>query len=285
MSVQKFYNALLRPKKNPANPEECAARPISAKTVRNVHGVLHKALDMAVVLKKLKENPTNACKLPKTNDRVGTPLDEETIPLFLEAIKGHPHEYLYKIALFTGLREGEVLGLQWNHLNFSKHTLDISQQLWKERKKGGKYEFTLPKNDKVRMLVLPEAVLELFRLQKEKQKQMRENAGSLWMKENNLIFSNAVGGYLSYRTVYDCFKRIVKKIGHPEIRFHDLRHTYTVIAIKNGDDPKTVQGNLGHATAAFTLRVYAHVTDGMKQQSADRMDHFIHDLDGGEAKI
>lgn len=65
------------------------------------------------------------------------------------------------------------------------------------------------------------------------------------------------------------------KLGHPEARFHDLRHTYAVAAIKSGDDIKTVQENLGHATAAFTLDVYGHVTSQMKQASASRMEQFI----------
>ena len=68
--------------------------------------------------------------------------------------------------------------------------------------------------------MLPDAVPELFRLQEEKQAQMRENAGSLWMKESNFVFTNEVGKFISYRTVYDCFKRIVKKIGYPKVRFH-----------------------------------------------------------------
>ena len=152
--------------------------------------------------------------------------------------------------------------------------LTIKQQLRKEQKKGGAYYFSPPKNGKSRTLVLPNAVLDLFYLQKKKQEQQMFDAGSLW-KDRGLIFSNQIGDFLSYRTVYDCFKRIVAKIGYPEIRFHDLRHSYAVIAIKNGDDPKTVQGNLGHATAAFTLDVYTHVTSGMKQASADRMDRFI----------
>ena len=81
---------------------------------------------------------------------------------------------------------------------------------------------------------------------------MRIKAGDLWT-ENNLVFTNETGGYLSYRTVYDCFKRIMVKIGSPATRIHDLRHTYATLAIKSGDDIKTVQENLGHATAAFTL--------------------------------
>ena len=76
--------------------------------------------------------------------------------------------------------------------------------------------------------------------------------------------------------MYDCFKRVVKKLGFPNVRFHDLRHTYAVAAIKSGDDIKTIQENLGHATATFTLDVYGHVTDQMKEEkSASRMEQFI----------
>ena len=88
------------------------------------------------------------------------------------------------------------------------------------------------------------------------------------------------GERLSYRTVYDCFKRIVVDIGCPETRFHDLRHTYAVMALESGDDLKTVQENLGHHAASFTLDVYGHVTDRMRKQSAERMERLIHVVSG-----
>ena len=80
---------------------------------------------------------------------------------------------------------------------------------------------------------------------------------------------------MTHATVYKAFKKLVAVIGRPEARFHDLRHSYAVAAIRAGDDIKTVQGNLGHATAAFTLDVYGHVTDQMKQDSAARMEGYI----------
>ena len=76
-------------------------------------------------------------------------------------------------------------------------------------------------------------------------------------------------------TVYAEFKKIVRKIGMPNERFHDLRHSYAVVALESGDDIKTVQGNLGHATSSFTLDVYGHVSQKMRRQSADRMEAFI----------
>ena len=100
--------------------------------------------------------------------------------------------------------------------------------------------------------------------------------------DTNFVFTNSEGNVLSYRTVYDCFKRIVKSMGCPNFRFHDLRHQYAVISIGNGDDIKTLQSNLGHATAAFTLDVYGHVTDEMRKKSSSRMEEYIQAL--GTAK-
>lgn len=265
--IQRVYNDLFQPKGDGANP-------LSAKTVRNVHGVLHKALQQAVELGYMKNNPADACKPPKVVKKEFRPLDEVQIMLFLNAIVGHVHELLYRFTLFTGLRQGELLGLTWSCVDFKNGTLLVKQQLCKEQKKGGEYYISPPKNNKSRVLVLAPSLIELLKEQRRCQQQMRLDAGELWT-EHDLVFSNQTGGFLSYRTVYDCFKRIVAKIGAGEIRFHDLRHTYAVISIKQGDDVKTLQENLGHATAAFSLEVYAHVTAQMKRGSADRMEQFI----------
>ena len=90
-----------------------------------------------------------------------------------------------------------------------------------------------------------------------------------------------LGKHLMKQTVYRAYKKVVTEIGRPDARFHDLRHSYAVVAIRSGDDIKTVQGNLGHATAAFTLDVYGHVTDKMKEESAARMESFIKSVSDG----
>lgn len=268
--VQEFYNGLL-------HPEDNETKPLSPKSIKNVHGIFHKALQQAVLTGHLRYNPTNACTLPRIVKKEIQPLDQNQVVDFLNAIRGHIHEYLYKVTLFTGIREGEVLGLAWDCIDFERSTLTIKRQLRKEQKKGGKYYFSPPKNNKTRIISLPPSILGLFQLQMKKQKKMREEAGSEW-KENNLVFTNQTGGFLSHRTVYDCFKRIVAEMGIPATRFHDLRHTYAVVSIMNGDDIKTVQENLGHATAAFTLDIYGHVTNQMKQNSAGRMEQFIQSI-------
>lgn len=91
----------------------------------------------------------------------------------------------------------------------------------------------------------------------------------------SLVFTDAIGKNLVHRTVVKHFKKLAQQIGAPDARFHDLRHTYAITALQAGDDIKTVQENLGHATAAFTLDIYAHATQNMKQASASRMEKYI----------
>ena len=271
--VQNLYKELHTPTK--ANKA-----PLSPKTIKNVHGILHKALQQAVQIGCLTVNPTDACKLPRAESKKSRSMEETQIAAFLSAIENHTHEYLYKITLFTGLREGEVLGLTWDCLDLECGTLLVKQQLCREQKRAASIISRHPKNGKHRILTLAPSVIRLFRCQELKQKGMKMLAGDAWT-ENNMVFTNRTGGYLSYRTVYDCFKRIAKKIDAPTMTFHGLRHTYATMAIKKGDDIKTVQENLGHATATFTLDVYGHVTGQMRQNSAARMEEFIQQISAG----
>lgn len=116
--------------------------------------------------------------------------------------------------------------------------------------------------------------MDYLKAHKVNQAKARLKAGPLW-ENSDLVFTDECGHHLVFSTVYKNFKDIVASIGCPHVRFHDLRHSYAVASIRAGDDIKTVQGNLGHATAAFTLDVYGHVTKQMKQASADRMENFI----------
>lgn len=262
---------------NKLSKQETRNGTISPKTIKNIRGILHKALQQAVENQYIRYNPVNPCKPPRTTKKEIQPLTMEQQAAFLREIRGHQHEYLYLIALFTGIRESEVLGLTWDCLDFAQVTLTVKQQLNKASKKSGELGLTPTKNGKVRILALAPFVLQCFRLQKLRQNNMRMEAGSLWI-ERNLIFTNSVGDYLSYRGIYDCFKRIVKRIGCPNARFHDMRHTYAVNSIASGDDIKTVQENMGHATSAFTLDVYGHVFDQMRRRSAEHTEQHIQSL-------
>ena len=162
----------------------------------------------------------------------------------------------------------------WDCVNFEKGTILIDKQLRKEQEKGGKYYFSPPKNNKSRTLTPAPYVMKLLRAQKVHQAEQKLMAGPAW-EDTGLVFTNEFGRYVSYRALYDSFKRMVNQIGVPSARIHDLRHTYAVNCIRAGDDIKTVQSNLGHATAAFTLDVYGHFTDDMRTASSRRMEGFI----------
>ena len=126
--IQAFYNDLLRPgKKN--------AEPLSPKTIKNIHGILHKALQQAVANGDIRQNPADACSLPKVVRKEMTVFDDDAAAAFLRAIDRHPHELLYKIALFTGMREGELLGLTWDCIDFTNGTISVRQQARQEQKK------------------------------------------------------------------------------------------------------------------------------------------------------
>lgn len=119
--------------------------------------------------------------------------------------------------------------------------------------------------------------MKLLKRHRTGQTEQRLKAGPLW-ENSDLVFTDERGHHLNGETIYKNFKRIAEGLGIPGARLHDLRHTYAVAAIRSGDDIKTIQGNLGHATAAFTLDVYGHVTEEMKKASAARMETYIKEV-------
>lgn len=266
--IQKFYNNLL------------VEHHLSAKSVRNIHGILHRALGQALKLGMISVNPTDLCDLPKTRRKEFKPMEQEEITRFLGAIEGHRFELLYQVTIFTGMRQGEVMGLTWDCIDFEHNTIYVNKQLQKTKKSGGTYTLVPTKNSRNRMITAAPSVMSLLKKQRARQAEMRLLAGSEWKNPWNLVFTNEMGGNLAHFTVYSNFKRLVRSVGLGEERFHDLRHSYAVASLESGDDIKTVQANLGHATASFTLDVYGHVSQKMRQQSADRMEQFIKKVSG-----
>ena len=265
--IQSMYNTLQREKG------------LSAKTIKNVHGVLHRALTQAQKMGYIRLNPLDAVTLPRIEKPQIKPMEEDDLTRFLKAIKGNPYELVFFVTVFTGLRQGEVLGLTWDCVNFEQNTLFINKQHGKV--KGGKeYVFSSLKSDKPRMIVAADGVMEALRKQQAFQSRWAEEAGDGWNNTDNLVFTTELGRYLCNQTVYLAFKKVVKSLGLESIRFHDLRHTFAVNSLKAGDDIKTVQENLGHHTASFTLDVYAHVTGGMKHDSANRMEQYLQRVTG-----
>ncbi len=271
--VQKFINGL--------GKEQDGKKGLAPKTIKNVHGVLHKALLQAVLLGYIRTNPADHCTLPRIEKAEIKPLDNEKTADFLTAAAKDKYYAIFLIDIFTGLRQGEILGLTWDCIDWKTGTITVKQQLQREKKEDGVYYLTSLKNDKTRQIQAAKTVIDALRNRRRDQMMERMAAGEAWKPDiANLVFTSETGEHISHTTVRKHFKKVVEEIGMPEARFHDLRHTYAVASIQNGDDVKTVQENLGHYSASFTLDVYGHVTDRMKEDSANRMEEYIKRITG-----
>ena len=260
--IQRMYNAMI-------------SDGLSPKTVKNVSAVMHKAFSMAIKQGMIAANPCDAAELPAMQQHEIKPLTDQEIPLFLQAIQGDDMCNAYALCLLAGLREAECLGLSWDQVDFAKGTITINQQLQKEKAKGGQYMIVpFTKSNKPRTIMPPQLAFDYLKSEQRRQAEKRLAAGQLWDNPHNLVFTNAMGGNLAISTFYKTFKRIVASIGRPDARPHDLRHTAATVAIASGADVKSVQDMLGHATASFTLNVYAHTSEKMKEDTAARMQGY-----------
>ena len=262
-TIQRFYNSLI-------------ASGLSPKTVKNIHGILHCALQQAIACDYIYRNPADACKLPKVTKPEIKPLEPEEIARLLKEAEQDDYCNLFIVAMFTGMRQGELLGLAWECVDFNSGIITVKQQL---QCKDGNYFLETPKSGKNRTILPAPIVMDALRNQLQRQQKEQEQAGKMWDNQFNLVFTDALGKYLVRRTVVKHFKKISQRAGiSDDARFHDLRHSFAVSSLYAGDDIKTVQANLGHATAQFTLDVYGHVTQKMRQESANRMQKFYEQL-------
>lgn len=248
---------------------------LSPSSVRLAYKVLHQALERAVKLGYIVRNPAADCELPRLEQQEIHPLEDEQAAALLRAADGGRLGILVSVALFTGCRLSELLGLTWDCVDFQKGTILICKQLARPEHRAECNMFVSPKSGKARTITPAPSVLKQLREQRRKQAEKQLLAGPLWDNPSGLVFTTDTGGPLDQSTVGAEFRKTVKVAGLECVRFHDLRHTYAVNAIRAGDDIKTIQSNLGHATAAFTLDRYGHFTERMKQDSAARMDSFI----------
>lgn len=273
-TIQALYNRLGR--------EEDDKKALSPKTIHNVHGVLSKALNQAVWNEMIRSNPAQLTTRPRKTRKEITTLSDVQIQKFGALVEQDNYRAILKFILFSGVRESEAIGLTWDCIDFDRGTIRIYRQMLKRTKEAGGYTLASLKNDRERLLTPPPMLLSMLKEQKREQVEKRMKAGPAWRGWNSveeqktgLVFTTELGDHYCPQTVYAHFKKIAKQIGAEKANVHSLRHTYAVLCLQNGDDVKTVQSNLGHATAAFTLDVYGHVSEKMKQDSANRMEAYM----------
>lgn len=244
-----------------------------ARTVQLIHSTLFSVLKQAVKEGILGRNPSEAVDRPKVEQAEFQIFTETQARQFLTATAGSEFEALYYLALTTGMREGELLGLKWFDIDWEKSTLQVQRQLQQVEKKG--YVFVPPKTKKGRRKIqLGEASIAQLMAQREHQKEAKAVAGDRW-QENELIFPTTIGTPLDNHRVTDEFKSILKKAGLPNIRFHDLRHTSISLLLDAGMPVNAVQGRAGHSKPSVTTDIYGHTTARGQEQAAGIIENLV----------
>jgi len=243
---------------------------LAPKTVNNIHGVLHKALDNAVKWNILPRNVCDAVTPPRIPRKEKNVLTKQQAHTLLEEVRTHRLEALLTLAITTGMREGELLALHWQDMNFEDCSLQVKRAV--SYLKGYGYVESEPKTAKGRrMIKLPVFVVDILVRHKAQQEEQRREVGSTWI-DKDLVFTNAQGYYYSSSTLRKVFRRFLVSIGLPHMRFHDLRHSAATILLAMKVHPKVVQEILGHSQIAMTLDVYSHALPSMQEDVTRQWD-------------
>ena len=253
---------------------------LSVRTVRYQHSILRKALGDAVRHRLIQVNPATMVELPshpageapKVKEMVRA-WDAMQVRTFVEAVEEEPFGPLFTLALNTGLRRGELLGLRWSDIDLDGAVMNVRNN--RVRLEGRTGQGT-PKSGKVRSFKLDPMTLQLLRDLRRLQAEQRLAWPGVWGNPDDLVFAHEDGRPIAPDHVTKTFRRLVDALGLPPIRLHDCRHTYATLALQAGAPVKVVSERLGHATVAFTLDIYGHVLPADDQLAADLFHRHVY---------
>ena len=258
--IQAFYSRLLE-------------QHVGIYTVMKIHDVLHAALEHAARMGIINRNPAGFVQAPKGPDKEMSVLSESQVSQFLVSLIGHRWEALFVLAIVTGARQMELLGLKWTDLDWAKRTIRIERQLLKPDGTG--VRFTSPKTRLgKRTLPLGGKTIEILRTHYQLQQAEHRAAGDAW-KEHGLMFTTGNGTPIHPRNLLRDYKILLRDAGLPSIRFHDLRHTAASLMLNANIAPIVVSRRLGHAKASITLDVYGHLIPTVQPEVADIIDEIV----------
>ncbi|MEO8287123.1 MAG: tyrosine-type recombinase/integrase [Chloroflexota bacterium] len=245
---------------------------LSPTTVNMIHAVLHRALAQAMRWGLLNRNVTELVDLPREATPEYITWNEAQVNTFLSTAQGDPLEAFWRLALLTGMRRGEMLGLRWDDIDMKRGTLSVQRTL--SRDAGGAFSLGTPKSAHgKRSIALPKSLVEAFR--KLRVQQTERRLATKGYQDHGFVFANEIGEPLHPNSVSYRFKKLVAEAGVPPLRIHDLRHTSATLMLANNIHPKIVQERLGHSNISMTLDRYSHVTMDMQRNAADQLDDLI----------
>lgn len=232
---------------------------LSDRMLLNCLSLCRRALEQAVTDKLISQSPALDCKTPPIKRKEMLLLTREELQRFLIQAKYDGYYEVFLLELSTGLRQGELIALQWTDLNFTTGELRIDKQV---NRVDGKLTVSEPKTKAtVRTIILPEPVLTVL-------KKYKSNVDSRWMFPSPRIEDQPYDPAHLRRTM----NRILEEAGCRQVRFHDLRHVFATNALAQGMDVKTLSTIIGHVSTSTTLNVYAHATDTMREAAAIKID-------------
>jgi integrase len=252
--IQKFYSRKLEDG-------------FSGDYVRYMHSILHKALNQAVKWQFLYKNPAEHVTPPKLNLKEKSIWTIEEASHFLKYTQKEHYYIAYLLAIHTGMRQGEILGLRWKDCDLEKGLLRIQQTLGRTRK-GLMFQEPKTRGSK-RVITLTNQVLDALKRHKAKQNQQKLLLGRGY-QDHDLVNSTLEGKPINPRNLIRNFHRMIEKSGVPKLRFHDLRHTHASIMLQLGEHPKIVSERLGHSRTGVTLDIYSHVIPNLQADAAKK---------------
>ena len=243
---------------------------LSSRTVRYTHSVLRSAMRQAIRWRLLAQDPTDGAQLPRLGRREMRVLTTEQSRTFLEAAMKTPYGSVFVFALTTAARPSEYLGVRWDDINWDCGTVAIVRTLVRAK---GNWRFADTKRNRSRRVIkLQTWVLEILTDLLAR----TQTLGCSWPGAADLVFRTPTGRPIDSDKLAKRFKAILRQAGLPMIRLYDLRHTGATLALAAGVPPKVVSEQLGHASAAFTLDVYAHLLPHMQAEAATRVEALLY---------
>jgi integrase len=253
-------------------------RGLSASSVKRMHTMIKNCLQQAIKNNLIPRNSAEATILPKIKKSQIQVFTLENQQKFLKALAGERMKAAFIIALATGIREGELLGLYWNDIDLEQGILSIQRSIRRVQTSGAADKktaliFQEPKTESgKRFIPLPDAALTGLKEHKKQQVIEKLAAGEIYENECNLVFCTELGKPIDPRNFRKLFKRILNKANIPDIQFHALRHTFATRLLELNENPKVVQEILGHADISTTMNVYSHVLPDVKKAAAQKLN-------------
>jgi integrase len=247
------------------------------RTIRYVHVVLSQALKQAVKWGIISRNPCEDLELSKQKREEMRALSQAEAVRFLNAADDDKQGLILALALATGMRPEEYLGLQWKDIDFKRGTATVKRVLC-ERSNGGGWYFKEPKTRQSRRSVpLPGTIVKELIAHHRRQAELRLKQGDAY-ENNDLVFASEKGSPISrHNLVSRHFKPTLKRAGlSATIRLYDLRHSCATLLLAAGENPNVVAERLGHASIVLTLDTYSHVLPSIQQAATEKLERMLY---------